>query len=126
VTLLKLLVEPLRRHARQPLKRHIEQHRSSIKKLDSRFNILRTLRTIIDWLREEVMVSRAMTRASKGKAEITKTSAGRRSVQLLRPAMSPNFLPGATVKNDSKMTTSRLKATYYKVQPGFPPRPTNS
>ncbi|AOE63759.1 DUF3596 domain-containing protein [Pseudomonas corrugata] len=41
----------------------------------------------IDWLREEVMVSRAMTQASKGKAEITKTAAGRRSVKLLRPAM---------------------------------------
>lgn len=41
----------------------------------------------IDWLREEVMVSRAMTQASKGKAETTKTAAGRRSVKLLRPAM---------------------------------------
>lgn len=41
----------------------------------------------IDWLREEVMVSRAMTQAGKGKAEITKTAAGRRSVKLLRPAM---------------------------------------
>jgi len=41
----------------------------------------------IDWLREEVMVSRAMTQAAKGKAEVTKTAAGRRAVKLLRPAM---------------------------------------
>ena len=41
----------------------------------------------IDWLREEIMVSRAMTQASKGVAEIPKTSAGRRAVKLLRPAM---------------------------------------
>lgn len=41
----------------------------------------------IDWLREEVMVSRAMTQAAKGKAETTKTAAGRRCVKLLRPAM---------------------------------------
>jgi integrase len=41
----------------------------------------------IDWLREEVMVSRAMTQAGKGKAEATKTAAGKRSVKLLRPAM---------------------------------------
>ncbi|MBW9245020.1 Arm DNA-binding domain-containing protein [Pseudomonas paracarnis] len=41
----------------------------------------------IDWLREEVMVSRAMTQASKGTAETTKTAAGRRSVKLLKPAM---------------------------------------
>ncbi|MEI4521196.1 Arm DNA-binding domain-containing protein [Pseudomonas sp. CCNWLW23] len=41
----------------------------------------------IDWLREEAMVSRAMTQAGKGKAETTKTAAGRRSVKLLRPAM---------------------------------------
>lgn len=41
----------------------------------------------IDWLREEVMVSRAMTQASKGKAETTKTAAGRRSVKLLRLAL---------------------------------------
>lgn len=41
----------------------------------------------IDWLREEVMVSRAMTQASNGVAEITKTAAGRRNVKLLRPAM---------------------------------------
>ena len=41
----------------------------------------------IDWIREEVMVSRAMTQAGKGKAETTKTAAGRRTVKLLRPAM---------------------------------------
>ncbi|WP_455913816.1 Arm DNA-binding domain-containing protein [Pseudomonas syringae] len=41
----------------------------------------------IDWLREEVKVSRAMTQASKGQAEATKTAAGRRSVKLLRPAL---------------------------------------
>ena len=41
----------------------------------------------IDWLREEAMVSKAMTQASKGVAEIPKTSAGRRSVKLLRPAL---------------------------------------
>ncbi|MDA7013583.1 DUF3596 domain-containing protein [Pseudomonas cerasi] len=41
----------------------------------------------IDWLREEVMVSRAMTQAAKGRAEVTKTAAGRRAVKLLRPAM---------------------------------------
>lgn len=32
-------------------------------------------------------MSRAMTQASKGKAEITKTAAGRRSVKLLRPVL---------------------------------------
>ncbi|POQ03660.1 tyrosine-type recombinase/integrase [Pseudomonas syringae] len=41
----------------------------------------------IDWLREEVIVSRAMTQAAKGEAEVTKTAAGRRAVKLLRPAM---------------------------------------
>ncbi|UNM19269.1 site-specific integrase [Pseudomonas sp. ArH3a] len=41
----------------------------------------------VDWLREEVVVSRAMTQAGKGKAETTKTAAGRRSVKLLRPAL---------------------------------------
>ncbi|RXT73966.1 site-specific integrase [Pseudomonas syringae] len=41
----------------------------------------------IDWLREEVMVSRAMTQAAKGQAEVTKTAAGRRAVKLMRPAM---------------------------------------
>ncbi|WP_309595829.1 MULTISPECIES: hypothetical protein [Pseudomonas] len=41
----------------------------------------------IDWQREEVMVSWAMTQASKGKDEATKTIAERRSVKFLRPAM---------------------------------------
>ena len=41
----------------------------------------------IDWLREEVMISRAMTQAAKGTAEATKTLAGRRSVKLLKPAL---------------------------------------
>jgi integrase len=41
----------------------------------------------IDWLREEVMVSRAMTQAGKGEAETTKTASGRRTVKLLKPAM---------------------------------------
>ncbi|WP_421560784.1 MULTISPECIES: hypothetical protein [unclassified Pseudomonas] len=41
----------------------------------------------IDWLREEVMVTRAMTQDSKGNAETTKRSAGRRSGKLLKPAM---------------------------------------
>lgn len=41
----------------------------------------------VDWLRGEVMVSRAMTQAGKGKAATTKTAAGRRSVKLLRPAL---------------------------------------
>lgn len=40
----------------------------------------------IDWLREEVMVSRSMTQAAEGQAEVTKTAAGRRAVKLLRPA----------------------------------------
>ena len=39
----------------------------------------------VDWLREEV--PRAMTQAGKGRAETTKTAAGRRSVKLLRPEM---------------------------------------
>lgn len=41
----------------------------------------------LDWLRGEVMVSRAMTQAAKGRAEVTKTAAGKRRVKLLRPAM---------------------------------------
>lgn len=40
----------------------------------------------VDWVRGEVMISRAMTQAAGGKAEVTKTTAGRRSVKLLRPA----------------------------------------
>lgn len=41
----------------------------------------------IDWLRGEVHVSRAMTQAAKGKAEVTKTISGKRSIKLLGPAM---------------------------------------
>ncbi|SST08222.1 phage integrase [Acinetobacter baumannii] len=41
----------------------------------------------IDWVRGEVMISRAMTQAAGGEAEVTKTAAGRRSVKLLRPAL---------------------------------------
>lgn len=41
----------------------------------------------VDWLRGEVMISRAMTQAAGGEAEVTKTAAGRRSVKLLKPAM---------------------------------------
>ena len=41
----------------------------------------------VDWLRGEVMVTRAMTQAAGGTAEVTKTTAGRRAVKLLRPAL---------------------------------------
>lgn len=41
----------------------------------------------IDWLRGEVRVTRAMTQAAKGKAEVTKTTSGRRSIKLLGPAL---------------------------------------
>lgn len=41
----------------------------------------------VDWVRGEVMISRAMTQAAGGEPEVTKTAAGRRSVKLLRPAM---------------------------------------
>ncbi|WP_311968875.1 Arm DNA-binding domain-containing protein [Pseudomonas baltica] len=41
----------------------------------------------VDWLRGEVMITKAMTQASGGIAEVPKTSAGRRSVKLLRPAL---------------------------------------
>lgn len=41
----------------------------------------------VDWVRGEVMISRAMTQAAGGAAEVTKTAAGRRSVKLLRPAL---------------------------------------
>lgn len=41
----------------------------------------------VDWMRGEVMISRAMTQAAGGAAEVTKTAAGRRSVKLLRPAL---------------------------------------
>jgi len=42
----------------------------------------------VDWLRGEVHVSRAMTQASSGKAEVTKTVAGKRSIKLLAPALA--------------------------------------
>jgi integrase len=41
----------------------------------------------VDWLRDEVMITKAMTQASGGIAEVPKTSAGRRAVKLLRPAL---------------------------------------
>ncbi|AVF54170.1 DUF3596 domain-containing protein [Pseudomonas fulva] len=41
----------------------------------------------VDWVRGEVVISRAMTQAAGGEAEVTKTAAGRRSVKLLRPAL---------------------------------------
>lgn len=41
----------------------------------------------IDWLRGEVRVTRAMTQAAKGKAEVTKTTSGRRCIKLLGPAL---------------------------------------
>jgi integrase len=41
----------------------------------------------VDWIRSEVVISKAMTQAAGGVAEVTKTSAGRRSVKLLRPAL---------------------------------------
>lgn len=41
----------------------------------------------IDWLRGEVRVTRAMTQAAGGQAEVTKTTSGKRSIKLLGPAM---------------------------------------
>ena len=41
----------------------------------------------VDWIRGEVMITKAMTQASKGIAEIPKTAAGRRCLKLLGPAM---------------------------------------
>ncbi|MBO0369254.1 site-specific integrase [Pseudomonas putida] len=41
----------------------------------------------VDWVRGEVMISRAMTQAAGGEAEVPKTAAGRRTVKLLRPAL---------------------------------------
>ncbi|WP_042132639.1 MULTISPECIES: Arm DNA-binding domain-containing protein [Pseudomonas] len=41
----------------------------------------------IDWLRGEAHISRAMTQAAKGKAEVTKTVSGKRSIKLLGPAL---------------------------------------
>lgn len=42
----------------------------------------------VDLIRGEVMITKAMTQASKGAAEIPKTAAGRRTVKLLGPAMA--------------------------------------
>jgi integrase len=42
----------------------------------------------IDWIRGEVRVSRAMTQAAKGTAEVTKTAAGARTIKLLGPALT--------------------------------------
>ncbi|MCY1525550.1 putative defective protein IntQ [compost metagenome] len=42
----------------------------------------------IDWIRGEVRVSRAMTQAAKGSAEVTKTAAGARTIKLLGPALT--------------------------------------
>lgn len=42
----------------------------------------------VDFIRGEVMITRAMTQASRGAAEIPKTAAGRRAVKLLGPAMT--------------------------------------
>ncbi|MCF7537562.1 tyrosine-type recombinase/integrase [Pseudomonas petrae] len=41
----------------------------------------------VDWIRDEIMITKAMTQAAKGVAEIPKTASGRRSVKLLGPAM---------------------------------------
>lgn len=41
----------------------------------------------IDWQREVVLVTRAITQAAKGNAETTKTTAGTREVKLLQPAI---------------------------------------
>lgn len=42
----------------------------------------------VDWIRGEIMITKAMTQASKVVAEIPKTASGRRAVKLLRPAMA--------------------------------------
>jgi integrase len=42
----------------------------------------------VDWIRGEAVITRAMTQASKGIAEIPKTASGRRTVKLLGPAMA--------------------------------------
>lgn len=41
----------------------------------------------IDWIKEEVYVSQAMTQAAAGEAEVTKTISGKRRIKLLAPAM---------------------------------------
>ncbi|EIK94048.1 phage integrase [Pseudomonas sp. M47T1] len=42
----------------------------------------------VDWIRGEVLITKAMTQASSGIAEVPKTSAGRRAVKLLSPALA--------------------------------------
>lgn len=42
----------------------------------------------VDWIHGEVMITKAMTQASKGAAKIPKTAAGRRAVKLLGPALA--------------------------------------
>lgn len=63
----------------------------------------------VDWLRGEVHVSRAMTQAAKGKAEVTKTVSGKRSIKLLGPALEAlkaqkafTFLAGGEVFQNPK------------------------
>ena len=58
----------------------------------------------IDWLKGEVYVTRAMTQAAAGEAEVTKTLSGKRRIKLLAPAMealvaqkSHTFLAGNEV-----------------------------
>ena len=41
----------------------------------------------MDWVRGEAYVTRAMTQAAKGKAEVTKSRSGKRPIKLLAPAM---------------------------------------
>ncbi|MGC3892658.1 tyrosine-type recombinase/integrase [Pseudomonas urmiensis] len=41
----------------------------------------------IDWVRGEAYVTRAMTQAANGKAEVTKSRSGKRPIKLLAPAM---------------------------------------
>ena len=58
----------------------------------------------IDWLKGEVYVTRAMTQAAAGEAEVTKTLSGKRRIKLLAPAIealvaqkSHTFLAGNEV-----------------------------
>lgn len=58
----------------------------------------------IDWLKSEVYVTRAMTQAAAGEAEVTKTLSGKRRIKLLAPAMEAlvaqkahSFLAGTEV-----------------------------
>lgn len=61
----------------------------------------------VDWIRGAVFVRRAMTRSAKGKAETTKTPAGRRAVKLLPLALAAlnaqkaqTFLKGQEIFNN--------------------------